>query len=1634
MQPANQNGHDGDEPAAVKEASVGAAVAAKAREAPVMDKDIPNGESKVPIIPAPTVLVRDSSLAAVSEGRLSPRGLAVVKAATAAGFRRSDSVLSEDEDDEDYEQHTVEQEAETRRKDRALSFVYMEEASMEAVQQEYPSVDRTVSGESGGSGRSLTKLSPSGRLGRRRTETSESDIIVVADQDLEGYNTRNLLPEEEDVQPLSLRSTVSGGMDKSETDIFRSLPAGAFQPTLDAALTAEPLETTAAPISNLPDQVSLSPLTTPPPVHSVSSESVRQVLESYSILPSENNNHGGKSRISLQVDENNPTADLHSLFEGFCLPSLEMRGVQAALHLELQQVYSTESSTSLPDQPAVAMNQPDNRVVSLLTAGTAAKPALLQLPVDFAAAFLRLLVRLLTHESDQEYNEACLLILSWKNPDPAPINLSEEPPADPDHATRRPHLLYSMIRFQCSEQWSLSTAAPGDDRSAVTAILALWERVVEQKNCGRLIAPVARLLGLLSTAGLTPRILRRMLTLAQSPSLSPYARLCMVRAMKTAAAGSSRPAIMHKTAPRHFFSFGGQGLKRSISGLATWPFRNDFGMAVWFRAERFDASSKPILLSARSDDGGGVEVSLVPLGNKSSDACTVAVSVFNSGHDKRPVHLLKVSGCVLLPRVWYHLAIRHTRSRLKGVFSLSTRQHLSIMLDGKVMLTESLPFPKVSDADFKDDSATSSLLQTSLRRNPSQTRMNLSLEFCTGFDGQTGALYLLNDNISDASLRALFETTGGKDGIIKRNSSLGDAWDARQSDIVRKSRILDVNITNDDADEIVLSQRRRSGSRKRTLDEDLGSVVDLAEGGEQDVNDVPAELQKASFGSKVFLVWDPRRTLDSLALELHVGAHVNMEAVYTWRVNGMQDVIRSTGGIQALIPLFRSLLVGEIEKILPTAVDCDPEAVLATTPDLVLLLASFVQDHSENARELLRCGGVDVIEQLLFTNKRSFMAKPQQASFFGSLNSHVGLAYHLLRALLKLRSGSAHYVGLETKIFSRLLFNIPLWLGLPSQVPGLALHVAMLPLLSTLTRIKAEKVRDCVGANGMINALKEYSSMSGSLAHLDRFETRKKHSESRDVPFTVAECRHGTDILLGMIFEVLASGTSPADLAPFLHFVAFNLDVEFDEATEEVANLSALSERRKERLHLTTKACTVLLFLLQIRPPVPGLFESFAHCCGSVQGGVGWILSAMVNTYDDGIRSLGIRCVSAYLDVASKSPDTPLSLGAPLPSTEVEVPSATDVTSSVRRASTRFPLIAKGLAAMGPGVRAIVVTPSKLTARVVFKLLWHLLKSHRMRLGDRTRAALLHCITNDNGIVSSFLSSGDFVLSHLVGPDAADQSGFKLQVDWAESVLAENGNIVGRSLRNPLAIGTVLRLLQFLESSVKDRWVSDLLALSTSSRKSISLLSSIPDWQPSLFRLVSETLEQVVSCRDSHFDPESKPFDSKEAVGVFETDGTTVDAGKDVRDESKPLSSDSQLENPASVAKRLDLCLELYSNLLGHLVREGGDKALEAVEDAASLQRVCLNGHDVLLLILSSLCANLFDHGTLLEMGAISAQDWKDIDLDQDSLPLKQSARLVTDSILSNGTKGLDMTAAVRSWRSLRHLTEVIVAVVTKSG
>jgi hypothetical protein len=177
-------------------------------------------------------------------------------------------------------------------------------------------------------------------------------------------------------------------------------------------------------------------------------------------------------------------------------------------------------------------------------------------------------------------------------------------------------------------------------------------------------------------------------------------------------------------------------------------------------------------------------------------------------------------------------------------------------------------------------------------------------------------------------------------------------------------------------------------------------------------------------------------------------------------------------------------------------------------------------------------------------------------------------------------------------------------------------------------------------------------------------------------------------------------------------------------------------------------------------------------------------------------------------------------------------------------------------------------------------------------------------MTDDGAATSSESTSLSFLQSHLVVPFQYNQSGCRFSVEWATNVLKDTTVSVGKSLRNPLAISTILRLLRFLDNDLKDQWLSDILLLAGSSRKCVALLASLPDWQPCLFPLVSETLELVSSDKN---------------------EGGNLD-----RFESAlPLNHNLELstaQKRESLHNRLDRCLALYSKLLGHLVREGGDQ------------------------------------------------------------------------------------------------------------
>jgi len=69
---------------------------------------------------------------------------------------------------------------------------------------------------------------------------------------------------------------------------------------------------------------------------------------------------------------------------------------------------------------------------------------------------------------------------------------------------------------------------------------------------------------------------------------------------------------------------------------------------------------------------------------------------------------------------------------------------------------------------------------------------------------------------------------------------------------------------------------------------------------------------------------------------------------------------------------------------------------------------------------------------------------------------------------MDLRAAVTSHPALESLVFSHLLFNIPLWLSpfspppSPHPLPGVALHAALLPILSALCQQEPKKVHDSV--------------------------------------------------------------------------------------------------------------------------------------------------------------------------------------------------------------------------------------------------------------------------------------------------------------------------------------------------------------------------------------------------------------------------------------------------------------------------------------------------------------------------------------------------------------------------------------------
>jgi Domain of unknown function (DUF4704) len=747
---------------------------------------------------------------------------------------------------------------------------------------------------------------------------------------------------------------------------------------------------------------------------------------------------------------------LHLAFKDFCRPHLSLEAVESIYMKELN---GTKACVELPVD--VVIDRPNPSLVKLL--GT----PLLSLPREWAMSLFRILLRILTNESDEEYDLAVLKRCRWYDetfgetgtnvedmPTSSPLRnrqaLSEVSVGGNVSASAKSNI-YSIVRLRAS--W----------KAAVDHLLGAMDKILAS-GLEYLHGPATRLLGVLCSCGITVRQLRSILDLATRTDTTALTKLLLVRALRSAAAASSRSSL-GKADPKSFFSFtSGIGLTRTINlEKSSWPFKNDFGMALWFRAECFEESST--LLRITTDVGDGILVTVEPLDEAASGKANASVLTVSVMEDGKAVESIKIRQGILHERVWYHVAVRHTRSRLKGVFAMGSREQLVVLLDGKIMVTDSVRFPSVKDSK------------------------SLIVTFGEKFDGQTGAIYVFNNNVSDATLKALYEKSSSTFSVSRqRRASLANGeWSSHQSDVARKCKMLDLEMRHDDLEDIVLNSR----SDKEKYRE-VSHILDIDD---DDSGQETGPLSKAAFNSRLYIAWDPTRIVGQVVLELHSGAHVRMVSgcVHEWNVDSLQDVLGSVGGIQAVLPIFHSLLAPNVtsqeigsssdknDDLLQTSLLC------SAVPDVVQLMSSLVRGHDQNAREMMRCGAVDMLEQMLRASKHSTWSKNFDEgvvfSIFSALHIFPSLSRFLVDAVLDLRVSCSHYIGLEIKVFAKLIFNAPLWLG--ETTAGVSIFTELLPVLSSISNQYPQMVRDCVGVGGIITVIVDFveATVSEQLHH-----------------------------------------------------------------------------------------------------------------------------------------------------------------------------------------------------------------------------------------------------------------------------------------------------------------------------------------------------------------------------------------------------------------------------------------------------------------------------------------------------------------------------------------------------------------------
>ena len=1064
----------------------------------------------------------------------------------ATRMKKSDSDLSESSngnDDDDILDELLEEDIFVRQQQQqqqqqqdvyhappqmSMSSEYMEQASYEASLVENSTND-------GSPGR--TQLKPSGPMGRMAHRTSSLGII-----DVDGMEEEDATDSVTESGRRSSQRSFRDSLRPSEFETFHSLKSLSNINVLEESndkSDGEHKNNDTKPDSPAAEASSIDGLLT-------------ELLS--------------KCGINAKIYDDFKEIDrqillLHALFNGFCRPPLQMYTVRKIVEAEQRRMHDEDNEIRVQLPLGVVVQRPSDVLLNLLTNRLPSSNALYleMLPPVFVSSLFRILLRLLEGYTDAQY-DSCVILAScpWQNEVPgrertktkqaalqnqSSVGVAAKTSAPlgeklfvgiTNDATANANLMYSIARLRMKWQNAV--------KSTLDSLVPILNHAHDKSY---LLFPMIRLTGVLCAGGVAVNELRQMISIASDYKLPVQVKLLMTKALSVAASAASPATIAPRTAtsalvvlgkanPRNFFSFAsGPGITRTIhfddQQQASWPFRNDFGAAFNFRVEDFSCPPNKdeknfILLQALSETGNGIELSLVPLPPQGKAQSTVAVLTIKTMENHKTVECIKVNNCPLHARVWYHVAVRHTRSRLKGMFSLSSREQLYVLLDGKLMLNEAMKFPQIKP-----------------NYNVKQT---LSFHVGKNLDGQLGSIYIFRDNVSDTTLKALYELTSSESttattNVEKTAGNKKSAEIADQSHQPNESmKMHKRNIQRDDLEHIVFDYHRQSSVEEGNMARDIADLHD-----NEEKSDAKKPLSKASFSSRLYISWNPCRKEKNFLMELHSGAHASLDQDFVQAVciDNAQEVIASIGGTQALLPVLQSMLGG---KSLQSAENNDEISTFSLIPDLLLLLSCFVRGNYQNARELLRCGGIDIVEQLLLENKTKCMASTtyKRFSMIRSLFVLPTLSKLLVQTLLEFRSSCSHCTALEKRFYSGLLFNVPLWLEWRGRNRGVSLHRFLLPTLSYIVKDGPAKFCDCVGATSIVSYVRDVVEVNVKSSNDKKKLTDLFHRDPNEMEglilLTSRERDYIINTLLAWLFQIFLAQPSRDDISALIHLLS----------------------------------------------------------------------------------------------------------------------------------------------------------------------------------------------------------------------------------------------------------------------------------------------------------------------------------------------------------------------------------------------------------------------------------------------------------------------------------------------------------------